>query len=188
MIQVCSRCGTRWNVRDRQRVWCPRCNGTLLAPSAATATVGVERTSDRARRAPERSPRQAGRRGCRGIPLDRGSARCRTAFPPQATEPGPHSALCGDSPLGSGRAVRHRRVRAAGRAASRAVARRAARHAGRDDRGARPRRARAHGAIRAADHQPQRAVEPGGGVVGDLARRSGQRGRPLPGVRKHRCC
>ena len=35
MIQVCSRCGTRWNVRDRQRVWCPRCNGTLLAPSAA---------------------------------------------------------------------------------------------------------------------------------------------------------
>ncbi|GAB3222376.1 DUF4328 domain-containing protein [Mycolicibacterium hippocampi] len=33
MIQVCSQCGTRWNVRDRQRVWCPRCNGTLLAPS-----------------------------------------------------------------------------------------------------------------------------------------------------------
>ena len=35
MIQVCSRCGTRWNVRDRQRVWCPRCNGSLLAPSAS---------------------------------------------------------------------------------------------------------------------------------------------------------
>jgi uncharacterized protein DUF4328 len=35
MIQVCSRCGTRWNVRDRQRVWCPRCNGTLLAPSTS---------------------------------------------------------------------------------------------------------------------------------------------------------
>ncbi|MCG5433007.1 DUF4328 domain-containing protein [Mycobacterium sp. MYCO198283] len=34
MIQVCSRCGTRWNVRDRRRVWCPRCQGTLLAPSA----------------------------------------------------------------------------------------------------------------------------------------------------------
>ncbi|WP_101951362.1 DUF4328 domain-containing protein [Mycobacterium sp. 3519A] len=33
MIQVCSQCGTRWNVRDRRRVWCPRCNGTLLAPS-----------------------------------------------------------------------------------------------------------------------------------------------------------
>ena len=33
MIQVCSQCGTRWNVRDRQRLWCPRCNGTLLAPS-----------------------------------------------------------------------------------------------------------------------------------------------------------
>lgn len=34
MIQVCAQCGTRWNVRDRQRVWCPKCNGTLLAPSA----------------------------------------------------------------------------------------------------------------------------------------------------------
>jgi hypothetical protein len=33
VIQVCSQCGTRWNVRDRQRVWCPRCRGTLLAPS-----------------------------------------------------------------------------------------------------------------------------------------------------------
>ena len=33
MIQVCSQCGTRWNVRDRQRSWCPRCGGTLLAPS-----------------------------------------------------------------------------------------------------------------------------------------------------------
>ncbi|PXX13153.1 DUF4328 domain-containing protein [Mycolicibacterium moriokaense] len=33
MIQVCSACGTRWNVRDRRRVWCPRCNGALLAPS-----------------------------------------------------------------------------------------------------------------------------------------------------------
>jgi uncharacterized protein DUF4328 len=33
VIQVCSQCGTRWNVRDRQRVWCPRCRGSLLAPS-----------------------------------------------------------------------------------------------------------------------------------------------------------
>ena len=33
MIQACSQCGTRWNVRDRRRVWCPRCHGTLLAPS-----------------------------------------------------------------------------------------------------------------------------------------------------------
>src|SRR6478752_368012 len=33
MILVCSACGTRWNVRDRRRVWCPRCHGTLLAPS-----------------------------------------------------------------------------------------------------------------------------------------------------------
>ena len=35
VIQVCAQCGTRWNVRDRQRVWCPRCNGTLLAPVGA---------------------------------------------------------------------------------------------------------------------------------------------------------
>ena len=33
MIQVCSGCGTRWNVRDKQRTWCPRCQGALLAPS-----------------------------------------------------------------------------------------------------------------------------------------------------------
>jgi hypothetical protein len=34
VIQVCSRCGTRWNVRDRRRDWCPRCHGTLLAPAS----------------------------------------------------------------------------------------------------------------------------------------------------------
>lgn len=37
MIQVCSRCGTRWNVHDRQRGWCPRCNGALLAPTEPPA-------------------------------------------------------------------------------------------------------------------------------------------------------
>ncbi|TFV54258.1 DUF4328 domain-containing protein [Mycobacterium sp. PS03-16] len=48
MIQVCSRCGTRWNVRDRERQWCPRCQGALMAPSGhATA-------------APEWSARAAG--------------------------------------------------------------------------------------------------------------------------------
>lgn len=40
MIQVCSGCGTRWNVRDRQRVWCPRCQGTLLAPSGPEPGAG----------------------------------------------------------------------------------------------------------------------------------------------------
>lgn len=34
MIQVCSGCGTRWNVREKQRTWCPRCNGTLQPPQA----------------------------------------------------------------------------------------------------------------------------------------------------------
>ncbi len=33
MIQVCSGCGTRWNVRDKLRMWCPRCQAALLAPS-----------------------------------------------------------------------------------------------------------------------------------------------------------
>jgi hypothetical protein len=37
VIQVCAQCGTRWNVRDRQRVWCPRCRGTLLAPGPTGA-------------------------------------------------------------------------------------------------------------------------------------------------------
>ena len=39
MIQVCSGCGTRWNVRDRQRVWCPRCRATLLPPSASEPEI-----------------------------------------------------------------------------------------------------------------------------------------------------
>lgn len=33
MIQMCSQCGTRWNVRDRRRTWCPRCQGALLEPT-----------------------------------------------------------------------------------------------------------------------------------------------------------
>jgi Domain of unknown function (DUF4328) len=34
VIQVCSQCGTRWNVRERRREWCPRCHGALMAPTA----------------------------------------------------------------------------------------------------------------------------------------------------------
>ncbi|MFY2859785.1 DUF4328 domain-containing protein [Mycobacterium sp. THU-M104] len=34
MIQVCSQCGTRWNVRDQRREWCPRCRGPLLGPES----------------------------------------------------------------------------------------------------------------------------------------------------------
>ncbi len=41
MIQVCGQCGTRWNVRDRRQVWCPRCRGTLLAPDAQGAPQPV---------------------------------------------------------------------------------------------------------------------------------------------------
>ena len=48
MIQVCSQCGTRWNVRDKQRSWCPRCNGTLLArdrPTGPTHATGTTRAT-----------------------------------------------------------------------------------------------------------------------------------------------
>ena len=53
MIQVCSQCGTRWNVRDRQRAWCPRCNGSLLAPSAPAG---------QAQWSPQQAPAQPGQR------------------------------------------------------------------------------------------------------------------------------
>jgi hypothetical protein len=38
VIQVCSQCGTRWNVRERRREWCPRCRGALMAPLADVPT------------------------------------------------------------------------------------------------------------------------------------------------------
>jgi hypothetical protein len=57
MIQVCSQCGTRWNVRDKQRVWCPRCNGTLLAPATTTAPAAPADSGWRAGpRTPPRLP------------------------------------------------------------------------------------------------------------------------------------
>jgi Domain of unknown function (DUF4328) len=59
MIQVCSTCGTRWNVRDRRRDWCPRCNGTLMAPSGPDAGLGTPpstRASGNAGRTPPRLP------------------------------------------------------------------------------------------------------------------------------------
>ena len=49
MIQVCSQCGTRWNVRDRRRDWCPRCHGALMAPmaDAPAPARGWQRTPPR---------------------------------------------------------------------------------------------------------------------------------------------
>lgn len=47
MIQTCSVCGTRWNVRDRRRVWCPRCNGALLPPSATGSDASTGQWSPR---------------------------------------------------------------------------------------------------------------------------------------------
>ncbi|BCI55794.1 membrane protein [Mycolicibacterium litorale] len=56
MIQVCSRCGTRWNVRDRQRQVCPRCQGALMAPSAPPAPA-AEWSGPQARSAAGEPPR-----------------------------------------------------------------------------------------------------------------------------------
>jgi hypothetical protein len=58
MIQVCSQCGTRWNVRDEQRVWCPRCNGTLLAPSTTSAPAPAATSADSGWRAGPRAPQR----------------------------------------------------------------------------------------------------------------------------------
>lgn len=59
MIQVCSVCGTRWNVRDKQRQWCPRCQGALLPPAqnvqAGPPGSGWHRPPDAAA-APQRVP------------------------------------------------------------------------------------------------------------------------------------
>ena len=75
MIQVCSQCGTRWNVRDRQRVWCPRCHGTLLAPSGpAPHSEWSARPTASALR--PRTRWDAPRRGCR---RDIAGSRCGRA-------------------------------------------------------------------------------------------------------------
>jgi uncharacterized protein DUF4328 len=58
MIQVCSQCGTRWNVRDKQRVWCPRCNGSLLAPSTTPAPAAPPSSADFGWRAGPRAPQR----------------------------------------------------------------------------------------------------------------------------------
>ena len=67
MIQVCSQCGTRWNVRDRQRVWCPRCRGTLLAPSGDTP--GADPRWSAGPQTPPRLPPATG--GLRCVPARR---------------------------------------------------------------------------------------------------------------------
>lgn len=55
MIQVCSQCGTRWNVRERRRDWCPRCRGALMAPMA-DVTAPDPRWSTRGVEPPVRGP------------------------------------------------------------------------------------------------------------------------------------
>ncbi|WP_420108674.1 DUF4328 domain-containing protein [Mycolicibacter arupensis] len=62
MIQVCSRCNTRWNVREQQRGWCPRCNGALWAPLTPEQEAQLQWTQPGPQAAPATSggapPRQ----------------------------------------------------------------------------------------------------------------------------------
>lgn len=67
MIQVCSRCGTRWNVRDRERQLCPRCQGALLAPSTLLAPPAPPAPAAPTAPGVEWSPAQA-RPGTAGAP------------------------------------------------------------------------------------------------------------------------
>ncbi|MGO9383192.1 MAG: DUF4328 domain-containing protein [Mycobacterium sp.] len=59
MIQVCSQCGTRWNVRERRRDWCPRCRGALMAPLADVLSAD-SRWSTHGGPPPARPPAPAG--------------------------------------------------------------------------------------------------------------------------------
>lgn len=77
MIQVCSRCGTRWNVRDRQRLWCPRCQGALLAPSTGVPASPATSPSAPQHSGPAAPQRRQGPRipaGYRWIAVRPGSA------------------------------------------------------------------------------------------------------------------
>ena len=55
MIQLCSQCGTRWNVRERRREWCPRCRGALMAP-LPDMPAGDPRWSAQSGQPPARPP------------------------------------------------------------------------------------------------------------------------------------
>ncbi|MCE9516614.1 MAG: DUF4328 domain-containing protein [Mycobacterium sp.] len=70
MIQVCSRCGTRWNVRDQERTWCPRCRGPLMSPA-------------------EQQPVATSRPPVYPVNPKRASARPSTGFRWIAVRPGP---------------------------------------------------------------------------------------------------
>ena len=68
-------------MRDRRRVWCPRCNGTLLAPSGPEPGSGVEPAPDGAGRRVR--PRSAAPTAA-GLSLDRRATGCGPATAPPA--------------------------------------------------------------------------------------------------------
>ena len=123
MIQVCSACGTRWNVRDRRRVWCPRCHGTLLAPSAPAP--GAEWSARPT--APPLGPAGSARRlqawehagpVADRISLDRGATGCGPAAASSQAAPRPHPPLRRHPAVGSGRPFRGARAAGGRRARS----------------------------------------------------------------------
>ena len=102
MIQVCSGCGTRWNVRDKQRMWCPRCQAALLAPSP-----------DQPAADPRWGPAAAPQGAARGEPavatwisVDRRAPRGRADAAAPSPRADPDTALPGQSGLGSQRLPR----------------------------------------------------------------------------------
>ena len=168
MIQVCSQCGTRWNVRDKQRVWCPRCNGTLLAPTTTTPAATPTRAGTGWSAGPRTAPRLPP--GYRWIAVRPGPP----PPPRRRRRPlGPDAALRRDTALGPARLHRTRRHRAGpghaacavGRPSSHDVLRRPDR-AGYGGTGAR-------GALSPAGHQPQHLAELAGGRRGRTAQRFG---------------
>ena len=159
MIQVCSQCGTRWNVRDRQRAWCPRCQGTLLAPSGSRRSAEWGPRQGQAPRAGPATRRPRLPSGYRWIAVRPGAARrhaagaARDSVPRRATSVIPR--------VGSGGALR-RPGRSRRRPRAGAVGHGGATDAGGDHGGARRRRVHPPGALRAADDQPHGAAQPRG--------------------------
>ena len=170
MIQVCSQCGTRWNVRDKQRSWCPRCNGTLLAPAATEPSPPASPNGSWGAGPAQRAA------AATGLPMDRRAAG------PAPTTPSPPPPARADPAVPVDSALGPAGSRRLGQPAPDGTASGAARRSGADlvlrvCGGAGRGRAGASAAIPAAGDQPQYPAELAGGRRGGAAQRVGQPGR-----------
>ena len=186
VIQVCSQCGTRWNVRDRQRGWCPRCNGALMAP----VNPPDPRWSPGATSHPPTRPPGPQRGGPR-LPQGFRWIAVRPGPPPAAASPS--SSPRADAALRLHPAVGPRRPCRAGGAGRRrrrqegTGARHRPRGAALGDHHLRPGGGHPHRSLRAAVDQPHVAAAPAGRRRGAVARRVGQPGRHRGGDPDRRC-